>query len=153
MARKKARLQIAELLGKGLSYQQISEIAGVSTKTISRTKAEIQAEVGGDEGLKSEYQALLEREMGTPDRARRYRELASQSDQLMVSLKDLERIDDLLDLTTKKDMLRAPVPEAPRQQGPMFLMVGAHIEVHAPRREKVINMGELTEQVNAGETE
>src|SRR5687767_12718601 len=93
----KRRTQIAALLSgpDKLSDRKIAEIVGCSTKTVERTRAAIKPAVTEIEPKLEEYRKLLRKELPLEDRARRYRELAKQDSQLMVSLKALERMDSL----------------------------------------------------------
>ena len=143
------KLTISQMLFDGrLSHPEIAAIVGVSARTVTRVAKEIKTEEQENPGAMRAYQRQLSEQMDSRARARRYRELAKQKKQPMVALKALERIDDLTGITTARDRLKITQPVEPQQQGPMFLLgPGARVEVHAPRREKVINP-----QKSAGET-
>jgi DNA-binding XRE family transcriptional regulator len=155
MARKpKPRILIAKLLGESLlNHRQIADTVGCSQKTVQRVEKELKKHMEPAESQLAEYAARLNERLPLAARVEKIASIAENTTDMKTALAAVQRADDLSGFVTQKDKIRLPRQEAPRQQGPMFLMVGAHIEVHAPRRKKVINMGEPTEQVNAGETE
>jgi len=131
----RTRTKVTALLGdpnSTLTHKQIGEIAGCSKKTVQRISQRIKPALNEIEAKLQAYRTLLEEEMPIQYRARRLKELAEQNDQLMVSLKSLERADALDGLAMVKDM---PPPEPPRQ--PLFNLppgsrVAVTLDIDAP---------------------
>ena len=128
--RQVSRARVARLLGEGgLSYRQIASAAGCSLKTVSRIADETKLTNPQQDRL-DELQRHLEAGLPTPSRAKRYVQLVKQDDQLMVSLKTLERVDSLLGIVTDRDRLRVQsvVQEKPNQYL-FFLPAGSNVQV------------------------
>ena len=120
MAKRRPALQtqITSLLASTeptLSYGQIAEIVGCSSKTVQRVATAIKPDVEAVEEKLQEYRTLMREALPLADRVKRLKQLVNQDDQLMVALKALEKVDRL-------DGLDNPKEENAPQPAPLFAL-------------------------------
>ena len=127
--KERLRTQVTALLGSGgpaLTHRQIAEALDCSTKTVQRIQRDIRPDMDEVKEKLAAYQRLLRKEMPLEHRAKRYRELVDQNEQLMVALKALERVDSI-QFGRVQDETEPPKP------APMFsLPAGSRVAIVVP---------------------
>lgn len=111
---------------------QIAEILGISPETVSRHISASKPQIDEVDKLLKEYDKQFRADLTIEQRAKRYKELVMQDDQLMVSLKALERVDWLSGI---RDLPHAEGFQ-PAHQPFFYLPGGASITLNLGRARK-----------------
>jgi len=114
------------------THTQIAEILGLTKETVSRHLTKAKPAIDEVQALVKEYDRQFKENLTIEHRAKRYKELVMQDDQLMVSLKALERVDWLQGIRD----LGHPEAFQPAHQPFFYLPGGASITLNLGRARK-----------------
>lgn len=116
-----------------MTHKQISGIVGCSAKTVQRVTQELKRETSDCATKLEEYQRIFRRSLPIAERAKLLVKIAKENDckAPLVSLKSLQRLDDLDGIVTPKDETRLRChKDEPPNYSPMFIMpAGSRIAV------------------------
>ena len=104
----KIRHAALALIREGATNAQIKEIVGISAPTVARIRAEFGEDGPAAQHALEKYRLLVHEKIPHEHRAARLRQLIDQNEQLMVSLKAIERADTVEFGTLSTDNKAAP---------------------------------------------